>query len=917
MPESTAADNQAHLPAQAAEPTVDRGATLPPPTGAAPTLALPLAPPEEPGELGRLAHYRILKLLGQGGMGAVFQAEDTHLCRPVALKVMLPAYADDRAARERFLREARAAAAIKHDHIVTIYQVGEGNGVPFLAMEFLRGAPLDRWLEKYPRPTVSQILRLGREVAAGLAAAHAKGLIHRDIKPGNVWLEAPAGRVKILDFGLARSQKDVQITQSGLILGTPAYMSPEQARGQTVDHRSDLWSLGVLLYRLATGKLPFAGTDMISTLTAIALEEPPPVLDLNPDLPPALVGLIERLLTKDPPGRPQSADEVVRELKAIGRGANPAERTAITTDGKGGKEPSSRTLRQEPPPVPTRQRRWPPPRSRWKSRLAVGTAALVVIAAGVFVATRSKRNAEPLPKTVTVDNPAAAVVPLPPANGAARDLLALVDPAKDALGGTWEKRPEGLTGRIEGDKVAKLQIPYRPPAEYDLRVEFTRTGSNHEVMVSLSHGGHSFRWTMDMRGGQYLFQNMGVRPAENPSIVNHGKLTNNRRHMTVVRVRNAGADAELDGKPITSYRGDYADLRSWVAFRLKDESLLGLLVHEGPVVFHTVEVTDVTGTGGVLRPPPADMPVAVRKLHGHSNAVTAVAVLPDGKRGLSAGRDKTIRLWDLTTGAALQTWHGHQGPITALAVSHDGKHAVAGGPADLRLWDVDAGRELAAFGPPDSPVQSLAFAPITRTFLSGDEAGRITRWNIESKTKTREFKADGAGPVLSLAVAPGNRVFLSGHGGANPAVLLWEGGAGAPARRFTGIGRGVTGLAVLPDGKRFVAAGLDGSIHVWEMTGQEVPVIMAGRADRDTQVCSLALTPDGKRAVVGTSDRKLRLYDLETGRQVSWADVGSMACYRVAVSPDGKWALTGGGGRMDGDKWQADGDFALRWWKLP
>jgi WD40 repeat protein len=169
--------------------------------------------------------------------------------------------------------------------------------------------------------------------------------------------------------------------------------------------------------------------------------------------------------------------------------------------------------------------------------------------------------------------------------------------------------------------------------------------------------------------------------------------------------------------------------------------------------------------------------------------------------------------------------------------------------------------------------------------------------------------------VLSLAAAPGNRVFLSGHGGPNPAVLLWEGGA--PARRFTGVGRGVTALAVLPDGKRFVAAGLDGSIHVWEMTGTEVQVNKAGRPDRDTPLCSLALTPDGKRAVVGAYDRRLRMFDLESGHQVWSVDVGSMACYRVAVSPDGKWVLTGGGGRMEGDKWQADGDFALRWWKLP
>src|SRR5262245_12885005 len=144
-----------------------------------------LAPPERPGELGRLAHYRILKQLGQGGMGIVYRAEDIDLNRPVALKIMRCGHDLDAVHKERFLREARAAAAVKHDHIVTIYQVGEDRGVPFIALEYLQGLPLDRWLDKTSRPTVAQVLRVGREVAAGLAAAHARGLIHRDIKPAN------------------------------------------------------------------------------------------------------------------------------------------------------------------------------------------------------------------------------------------------------------------------------------------------------------------------------------------------------------------------------------------------------------------------------------------------------------------------------------------------------------------------------------------------------------------------------------------------------------------------------------------------------------------------------------------------------------------------------------------------------------
>ncbi len=175
------------------------------PVGAAPELTGFLAPAEAPDEIGRLGPYRVLAVLGQGGMGVVFKAMDPHLDRLVALKAMLPTMASTPGARESFFREAKAAAALKHPHIVTIFQVGEDRGAPFLAMEFLEGEPLDKPLEREGKLPVPELARIGLQTALGLAAAHEKGLIHRDIKPANLWLEGKAGQVKILDFGLARS----------------------------------------------------------------------------------------------------------------------------------------------------------------------------------------------------------------------------------------------------------------------------------------------------------------------------------------------------------------------------------------------------------------------------------------------------------------------------------------------------------------------------------------------------------------------------------------------------------------------------------------------------------------------------------------------------------------------------------------
>ncbi len=290
-----------------------------------------LQPPQQTGELGRLGGYRVLEVLGRGGMGVVFRAEDERLRRAVALKAIRPELAAVPAVRERFLREARAAAALAHDHVVPVYEAGEDGGTLYLAMPLLPGESLEDCLKREGRLCVPEVLRVGRELAEGLAAAHAAGLVHRDVKPANVWLEglppgpdgAPRRRARLLDFGLARTGgADARLTQTGAVVGTPGYLSPEQARGQAVDARTDLFSLGVVLYRLATGRLPFEGADPLSALVALAQGSPRPPRQVNAEVPPALNRLILRLLSRDPADRLPSARAVAEELAAIER--NPA-----------------------------------------------------------------------------------------------------------------------------------------------------------------------------------------------------------------------------------------------------------------------------------------------------------------------------------------------------------------------------------------------------------------------------------------------------------------------------------------------------------------------------------------------------------------------------------------------------------------
>jgi len=344
----------------------------PTPKSTTPSLDF-LRPGEAPGELGRLGGYRILKVLGTGGMGVVFQAEDPSLKRLVALKVMKPLLAVHDNARKRFTREAQSAAAVTHDHVVRIYQVGEDHGVPFLAMELLEGEPLDTRLRREKTLPLLEVLRIGREVASGLAAAHRRGLVHRDIKPANIILEpidptlhgersfgdrsgsitpvstttgepggvsprtnddeqvrglTPPGSpdisfpttVKIVDFGLARATEgDSELTQSGHVTGTPQYMSPEQAEGHDVDHRSDLFSLGCVMYRMLCGETPFSGRSSSALLLAIAERPHKPIADHRADVPPRIEAVINRLLAKSPNDRFQTAIELMQTLAELER----------------------------------------------------------------------------------------------------------------------------------------------------------------------------------------------------------------------------------------------------------------------------------------------------------------------------------------------------------------------------------------------------------------------------------------------------------------------------------------------------------------------------------------------------------------------------------------------------------------------
>ncbi|WP_439622034.1 protein kinase domain-containing protein [Gemmata sp.] len=404
-----------------------------------------LAPPQHPDELGRLGPFRVLGLIGAGGMGAVFRAEDPALRRHVALKVMLPQFAGHPTARARFLREARSQAAVEHTHIVAIHQVGE-EGVPFITMPLLKGESLADALAAGPTFPVGEAVRVAREIAEGLAAAHAAGLVHRDVKPANVWLEGPSRHVKVLDFGLARAGADGDpadaVTAPGAIIGTPAYMSPEQATGEPVDARSDLFSLGVVLYQMLTGRQPFTGKNTPATLTAVATHTPTDPAERNRAVPPPLSALTMRLLAKAPADRPASAGAVAEALRAIAAGATPPAARA---------EPTVPEPRQSESGEPAAV-----PRKPGRGFLVGAGIALAVLAVLVVVANRNRDGTEspataPDGSPVTAAPPGRAEAPAPGPD----PVKEVAPPFDDRLGAEWAIKLGGAVRFDDGDTDTK------------------------------------------------------------------------------------------------------------------------------------------------------------------------------------------------------------------------------------------------------------------------------------------------------------------------------------------------------------------------------------------------------------------------------------------------------------------------------
>jgi serine/threonine protein kinase len=658
-------------------------------TGNAPTLEAPslaalpfLKKSDDPAYIGRLHHFEISRVIGRGGMGIVLEAFDTHLQRNVAIKVLNPEYAKNDVARQRFCREGRAAAAISHEHVVAMHQVArEDQGeVAFLVMQYIEGETLETRLQAEKPLAPAEAARIGMQIAAGLSAAHDRDMVHRDIKPANILIEAGTERVKLTDFGLARATDDVRLTKTGMVTGTPLYMSPEQATGATADEKSDLFSLGAVLYEMITGVSPFEAPSIVGVMKRIMDEMPKAPAKVDPKIPAPLSELTMALLDKNPAKRPESAAWVAQTLAEIVTGYGPISPLQVPSIGKSG----SKDRRSGSHRLVSRNTL----RAAWAAGLIGVTSLLSAVG---FMLMRP----EPAAVTQQSVGPTFPSTVLPGNSGTvwAVDFDAtgekVVTAVEDGSVRLWDVKSKKMLRSFDAHRGIVWMIQYHPTKSI-----VATSGDDGMVKIWDSESLELLQeWRANSSVRKIAFSPDGTRivAGDRDGVIHVWHLDSGQPLATVTQPGSVfGVDWSADGRLIASVGNDKM-VRVWDAETLEPR----------------------------------------QTMHGHSGPVYNVAFAPSGTGMATVGWGKEVFIWDTATGLQERQLVGSSGDNWSVAYCGIGNHAVvASQDGKCRIWDLDDGELVATLSGHESAIYNVSLDPVGRQIATGGRDGTVRVWDL-------------------------------------------------------------------------------------------------------------------------------------------------------------------------------------------
>lgn len=812
----------------------------------------------------RLGEYRIIRRLGHGGMGVVYQAVHTTLGRCVALKVLPSIGLADPTARERFRREAQTTARLHHPHIVQVFEVGEHDGQPFLALEFVAGPSLSDRLRDSPQPA-QEAAALVETLARAVHYAHEHGVVHRDLKPANVLL-APGGSKqrdeadsakescltlaaytpKVTDFGLAHPVGSGDLTATGEIIGTPGYMAPEQAWGKNnrwpVGPAADVYALGAVLYECLTGRPPFQGATVMDALEQVRFQDPVPPTRLQPKLPRDLETICLKCLEKEPGKRYSSAAALAEDLRRF------QAREPITARRASPVERLIRWCRRNP-----------------ASAIAIllGVVTLVAVVGLVVnhAFTVQLRQEQELTKSALED----ARVQRSRAEQSAEWLGQQQQLTKAALVDAEHFRRQaerlstslalerGLSLLEQGDVVRGMLLLGR-----SLQIASAETTDLQHVIRSNLAAAHA-QLPFHL---QSILEHHGEVPAV--AISPDGKLLLTGGRVSAPRLWNMRS-----GEPVGEPLPHAGEIRA-VAFSADG------------VLMATASTDKTARVWEVASGKPVGKPLT------HNHWVQAVAFSPDDKTVMTGSADGTARLWIAATGEPRGEPLVPPGWVHAVAFSPDGKTlATAGSKESAQLWDAATGSPIGTPLRHHGEVWMVAFSPDSRVLATASEEGAVRLWEADTG-KSLGLSLLHQGPVRTVGFSTDGKLLWTA--GAHGRVRLWDAATLTPVGSPVPHQSAVYAVALSPDQRHLVTGGADGKVRLWERPAARSPGVVV---PQERLTYCVAVSPDGKTIVTGSADSSARIWDAVTGKPVGKPLTHKGSVLRVAFSTDGRTILTG------------------------